>query len=39
MKTLVYKATLALLLDCVLPVAAWMSGYRPRRRLRVQNQE
>jgi hypothetical protein len=30
-KAIVYRATWVLLVDCVLPVAAWMSGYRGRR--------
>ena len=33
MKTLAYKATLTLLLDLLLPVAAFFSGYRKKARL------
>lgn len=32
MKLFMYKATLALLLDVALPVAAFLGGYRPGRR-------
>ena len=32
MKQIVYRATLTLLLDLALPVAAFFSGYRPGRR-------
>ena len=33
MKKLVYKTTFKVLWDVVLPVAAWMSGYRGRRKV------
>ncbi len=32
MKKIVYKATLSVFLDVVLPIAAWMGGYRRGRK-------
>ena len=33
MKTIAYKATLTLFLELVLPIAAWMGGYRGKSKL------